>query len=40
MQGMGEHLIVLRWLELGKGDPLPEVRHVTQRWPDDGQREP
>lgn len=40
MQGMSEHPIVIRWLDLGKDDPLPEVRHVTQRWPDDGQREP
>lgn len=40
MQGMSKHPIVLRWLELGKDDPLPQVRHVTQRWPDDGQREP
>ena len=40
MQGMSEHPIVLRWLEIGKGDPLPEVRHVTKRWPDDRQREP
>ncbi len=28
--------IVRRWLELGKGDPLPEVRHVATDWRSDG----
>ena len=28
--------VVRRWLELGKDDPLPEVRHVATDWWSDG----
>ena len=31
-QGLGEHPVVRRWLQLGMDDPLPEVRHVANRW--------
>ena len=31
-QGLGEHPVIRRWLELGMDDPLPEVRHVANRW--------
>ena len=31
-QGMGEHPVIRRWLQLGMDDPLPEVRHVANRW--------
>ena len=31
-QGLGEHPVIRRWLQLGMDDPLPEVRHVANRW--------
>ena len=31
-QGMGDDPVVSRWLQLGTDDPLPEVRHVANRW--------
>lgn len=31
-QGLGEHPVIRRWLHLGMDDPLPEVRHVANRW--------
>ena len=31
-QGLGEHPVVRRWLQLGMDDPLPEVRHVASTW--------
>lgn len=33
-QGLGEHPVVKRWLQVGMDDPLPEVRHVANRWRD------
>ena len=30
--GMSGHPVVKRWLQLGIDDPLPEVRHVANRW--------
>ena len=32
VQGLSEHPVVRRWLQLGKDDPLPEVRHVANTW--------
>ena len=31
-QGLGEHPVVRRWLQMGLDDPLPEVRHVARGW--------
>ena len=31
-QGLGGHPVVKRWLHVGMDDPLPEVRHVANRW--------
>ena len=31
-QGLREHPVIRRWLQLGMDDPLPEVRHVANRW--------
>ena len=30
--GLDQNPVVRRWLEIGKEDPLPEVRHVAHRW--------
>lgn len=30
--GWGGDPVVRRWLETGRDDPLPEVRHVAERW--------
>ena len=31
-QGLDAHPVVRRWLQLGRDDPLPEVRHVASTW--------
>lgn len=31
-EGLDESPVVRRWLEVGKEDPLPEVRHVAHSW--------
>ena len=30
--GLDQNSVVRRWLEIGKEDPLPEVRHVAHSW--------
>ena len=30
--GLEQNPVVRRWLEIGKDDPLPEVRHVARSW--------
>ena len=35
-EGLDENPAVSRWLEMGKEDPLPEVRHVADTWYEEG----